>query len=389
MLFRAVVRAEQGYPRRLCDLIDDRGRADNRWRGMQNARFAAVTGRDWMIMPRGQRTDDIRAAEELNAAIEEHDLDVGAYIEHSVISPLRYGWSLTEQTWGWNPAERRYDVTELYNVRCRNTQVATTTGAMVDGARPGDILVQTGLDEYQVQAQIPNKYIEHRNTKTEPAVHAGLGVSGAAWSTLKMQVVAGNTAFLDRYGLPFLEVTVDDWSSETDKEIAREIIRNYGFDGGIVTAKNARIMVKIHDAIQSARASTSDPHGRFIDRADQELAVLWNGSMYATQSGQSGSSYALAQEQGNVEFRLTKMDAHRVARATERQWFRRWMRANGMPGNTPVLRIFVERIENPKTLVQIIKTLHEAGYPVDPAQIEERTGLRRASAGQEGMSDAA
>ena len=71
-------------------------------------------------------------------------------------------------------------------------------------------------------------------------------------------------------------------------------------------------------------------------------------------------------------------DAKRISRETETQWFQRWMRANNMPGKTPAFRIHVNRVESPKTLVEIIEKLARVGYRVDPAQIEERTGLRMA-----------
>lgn len=377
-VFRSFVHAERGRPRTMCDVIDDRTRSDGKWRGMQDARVSAVTGRHVLVVPGGQEADDVRAAEELNAANEQHGIDLHTFLEHAVRSPLRYGWGLAEEQWEWNVDERRYDVTALFNVRCRNTQIATTSGVMVDGARPDEILVQIGEHEWQVARQTEDKYIEVRGSVSDPAVHAGLGGTSAAWSTMKMQAVAGNLLFLDRFGLPFLEAVVADWSSESDKETAREILRNFGRDVGVVTAKNAQIMLKIHDGIQSARASTSDTHGRFIAICDHENAVLWNGSGFASQQGQSGSSYALAQEQAHVEFRLTLADVQRVARATERDWFRRWMRFNGLPGKTPRLRIFVERVENPAILTAIIGDLAKVGYRVDPRQIEERTGLRQA-----------
>jgi phage gp29-like protein len=376
-VFASFVRAEHGRPRMMCDLIDDRTRSDAKWRGMQEARTSAVTGREAFVVPGGTDVDDRRAADALNAAIERYGIDLYDYLEHTVRSSLRYGWALVEQEWVWNQEERRYDVSALHSVRCRNTQVATTNGVYVANSAPGEVLVQVGRHEHDVARQIPDKYIEVRGSSTDPVVHAGIGATSAAWSTMKMQAAAGNLLLLDRFGLPFVEAEVADWSNETDKETARQMLRNFGRDAGILTARNARIVVKIHEGIALSRASTSDPHGRFMTICDHENAILWNGSAYASQMGQSGSSYALANEQGNVEFRLTLGDVRRISKATENQWFRRWMRFNSLRGKTPKLRIFVERVEDPTQLTTIMERLAKIGYRVDPRQIEERTGLRR------------
>lgn len=377
-VFASFRHAEQGRPRQMCDLIDDRTRADAKWRGMQLARFAAVTGRAAMILPGGSEPDDIRAAEMLRASLERNDIDLTAYIEHATASPLKYGWGLTEQTWAWDPEERRYDVTSLHNVRCRHTQIATTNSNMVAGARPEEILVQVGAHEYEVARQIPGKYIEVRGSSEDPPAWAGIGTTSAIWSTMKMQAVAGNLVYLDRYGVPFLDIQIDDWSTDKERAIARSIIQAFGRDGGIIRPKNAKIEVAVIDGIQGSRNATSDVHARFVEMADTENAVLWNGAPYASQTGSSGSSYALAQEQGNVEFRLTLADVMRVSKATYRDWFGRWMRYNDLPGRTPILKIFVERIEDPQVAVEMSAKLAAIGYVVDPAQIQEMTGLNRA-----------
>jgi hypothetical protein len=374
---RYVRRAEHGYPRLMCDAIDDRTRADGKMRGMQNARYAAISGRPALVLPGGPDADDKRAADELRESIDEHNIDLHAYLSHAVKSPLKYGWSLSEQVWQWNAEANRYDVVELHHIRCRNTRISSSTSGD-RGALADEILVQVGRYEHDVERQTPGKYIEIRGEQGETAVWAGVGVTSALWSTLKMQGVAGYQTYLDRYGLPFLEVAVDDWSSASDRETAREIVRNFGRDAGIVRPRNAKIEVKIHDGAAGSRNANSDVHARYIDLANAENAILWLGAPYATESGAGGASYALAVEQGNVAFRLTLNDRDRIEAATKRDWFSRWMRYNGRPGRTPRLRVLVERVERPEIAVKMAKELAEVGYNVDPEQLQEMTGFRPA-----------
>lgn len=369
--------AERGFPRLMFDVIDDRTRPDGKLRGMIEARTSAITGSQTFILPGGTEPDDIRAATMLRESIDEHEIDLQRYLAHAERSPLMYGYGLVEQMWEWNQRESRYDVVELHHIRSRNTGIATSHSRHIPGTLPDDIVIQTGPHEHEVEAQTPFKYIEIRGTHEEPAVWAGLGHTSTLWSTLKMQGFAGWLAFVDRYGLPFLTVTVGDWTSEEDKATAREIIQRFGRDGGVMLPKNGKIKVEVHDGIQGSRNATSDVHERFAQACDQENGITWNGTTMATQTGQAGSSFALANAQSNVEFRLSLADKARIESATRNQWFRRWMRFNSLPGATPMLNIFVERIVDPAKAVAMAKTLSEIGYQVEPAQLMAITGLRQ------------
>ena len=389
-LFAAFRHAENGYPRLQCDTIDDCLRADAKLTGMVAARNGAVTGAFAWILPGGSDSDSRRAADMLRASIAQRELDLQRLIEHQQSSTLRYGYALTEQVWEWNAADGHYDVAQLHFVHTRNTGIATSHSRRVADATPGEILVQVGEYEHAVARQIPNKYVESRASNEEPPSWAGLGVISPPWSKLKMQAMAGYLTYVDRYGLPFLEVEVGDWDSKSDQQIARDIVRNFGRDAAIVRPRNASIKVTIHDGAQGSRNATGDLHDRFIERVDQVNGTLWNGSPYATQSGNSGSSYALASQQSHVEWRLVLADRYRLQRDIERQWFARWMRFNGLPGRTPKLNIFVERVVDPQLAVKMAGDLAGLGYNVDPEQLMEMTGLRRsdgASAPEEDDED--
>lgn len=386
-IYTSFRRAENGFPRTMCDVIDDRHRPVGLLRGMVNARVSAITGSQVFILPGGKAPEDLRSADMLRASIDEHEIDLVQYLEHAERSPLMYGWSLSEQMWSFDRSSGRHDVVELHHVRSRNTGISTSHGRAIPGTLPGDIAVQVGAFEHDVQAQIPDKFIEIRGTTEEPAVWAGIGHTSTLWATLKMQGVAGWLAFIDRYGLPFLKVLVADWSSESDKQTGRDIIQRFGREGGVMLPRASKIEVEVVDGIQGSRNANSDVQERFAGYCDREMGVAWNGENSATQSGQSGSSFALANVQSSVGFRLTLADKARIERATKAQWFRRWMRFNNLPGMTPELHIFVERIVDPAKAVKMAKELSEMGYNVEPEQLMAITGLRRSDEQADGATE--
>lgn len=376
-IYASYRQAERGFPRRMFDTIDDRTRPDGKLCGMIEARTSAITGSQTFILPGGTESADIRAATMLRESIDQHEIDMQRYLAHAERSPLMYGYGLSEQIWEWNPRESRYDVVELHHIRSRNTGISTSHSRHIPGTLPDDVVIQTGPHEHEVEPQIPDKYIEIRATHEEPAAWAGLGHTSTLWTTLKMQGFAGWLAFVDRYGLPFLTVTVGDWTSEADKATARKIIQRFGRDGGVMLPKNGKIKVEVHDGIMGSRNATSDVHERFIQACNAELAITWNLTEMATASGQAGSSFALANAQSSVEFRVAQADKARIEWATYIQWFRRWMRFNQLPGATPRLNIFIERIVDPARAVAMAKTLSEIGYHVEPAQLMAITGFRQ------------
>lgn len=375
-LFDVFLAAEGGVVRPMADALDDRVRSDGKYRGCVAARTAAITGPLALVIPASDDPDDKAAAAMLREDLEPLDDVMHAFLAYQQRAPLMYGFGLTEMSWRWSEAAQRYVVAELHNVQPRNTQVWTTSNRATRDGRPGEILVQTGSYEYQVERQIPGKYIETRNEKDVFPTWGGIGLTSTIWSVMKAHTAGDYMLKVHRFGLPFPIVKIADWANEGDKAIGREIIASLGTDGGMLVPKNSRIELELHDAISNTRNATSDLHQRHIDLCNAEIAVLWLGSVLSTEAGQQGASYALAAEQGNVSFRLLVEDARRVERAIRAQWFKPWMQYNGIRGRTPRLKIFLARIENPEVAVRMAKTLHEIGYNVSADQLLEMTGLR-------------
>ena len=74
---------------------------------------------------------------------------------------------------------------------------------------------------------------------------------------------------------------------------------------------------------------------------------------------------------------MLEADARRVCAALREQLIKPWMRINVIPGEPPRLDIrLANRIQDPDQAVDTAGKLADMGFEVDPAQLEEITGLR-------------
>ncbi len=367
--------AELGRPERMCDLFDDLIDRDLALGALVEGRVSALQGKPITVIAGGEDTDDKNAA----AAFREvwSRLDIDGLIAWHQFSALVYGWAATELKWAWNPDDRRWDPVDLMHVRSRLFRVATEYQRIVPGAEPDELLVRVAPSSERVERLVPDKWLITRRAPYLRVTRAGLLHACARYTVLRTQSWAHWFAFLRRYGLPMLTIEISSWADPVQQAQAQEIARRWGEELALFTDANGKVKPGFVDAAASTRSASSDPQGRFADAIREEFTRLWTGIPTGGKAAGVGDYHAIKSLAG-IRADLLDADARRLAQSIRRGLIEPWMRLNDIPGEVPRLVIrLAERISHdPDRAVATAVQLQQLGYDVDPAQLEELTGLR-------------
>ena len=379
-IYQIYRRAELGLPGDMYDLFDDIVDRDTTLSGLVEARADAITGCAISITPGAKDRHSMAAADEFREVW--NALDQDALIEHHQHAVNFYGFAATEIVWTYRKAERRFDPVELIHPRPRTFRIATEGNPIVAGAAPDELLVRTGRYLYEVERMVSDKWIvTRRRHGSKRVARSGLMYACTPYSLMKSHASADWFVFLKRYGIPFVEARISDWTDEEAVNAAHEGLATMGTDRGLITTESDKVKFTIHDGAATSRQASSDVHQRFVQDRNLEMAKLWNGSILSSETGTGSSSYALAKEHGGVRYSLLKRDKERSSKSIRKQLIVPWMRFNGRAGEPPLLVIHLDRVEDPTLAPRIARDMKEAGAPVDPQQLYELTGFRAPSAG--------
>ncbi len=373
--------AEFGNPKRQCDLIDDLVEQDGHLRNLFDKRAQAVAGKPSTIQAAGPESNDELAANVLRIALGK--LAMSALYEH-LLTYNKYGWAGAEIDWGTVAIGGRIWIVPTWftAVKANRFRIVTPSsfvgrGAIDAGANIDDLRLYADLARPWGDALIPGKWIVVRRDQSDIA-RAGL-MRTAAWLSMGKRFSYRDwLIFSERYGIPFPFATYATKGEHADEgaiDVATEVVRNIGQDGGAVVPDTITLDLK------EPISGDNKTHPGLIAYCNNENSKLINGSTLANDSaGSGGASYALGDIHDGVRWEAVQYDAERLQTAIAMQVFEPFMLFNGLAGQNvaaPKLNIQIVRDLEPAARVLVADTLvNKLGVKVSISQLRSDTGFR-------------
>lgn len=363
-------RAELGMPGPMYDLFEDLRAKDLTLTGLVEAREDAVMGCTTSISPGADDDDSKRLADEFEEMF--HELDTDGLLEHQQHNTNFNGFAATELE--WDERNGRAVITNLIHPRCRQFRIATPINRWVDGAESDELVLQT--DHGQYERLIPDKWlVTRRRGRTRPLYASGLMFVTAVMSSMKSRTQYDWMSFIERFGLPLVQASIDSWADDDAAESAELTLKTLGSTNGIITTREDRVELSLLDGAKAARSANSDVHLRFAQFCNLDMAKVWTGGYLTTETGTSAGSYAQANVHKGVKDSLTAADKRRQGKMLNRLGSI-YKRVNQLPGRAPRAEFYPSQVSNPASAPVLAKQMAEAGAPVDPQQLYDITGFR-------------
>lgn len=350
--------AECGYPLEQADFFADIVENDGHLRSAIEDRLLAVAGKDWQVMPGGEKPIDIKAAELLQAMLEESNFDDAIA---AILSSRYYGFSGTEIDWQRRDGE--IIPSHFVTVPFRRFRFDSED-------RP--LLLNSS--DYQGEPLSPGSWIWASNINALCHITARSGMlRTAAWFALfKRWSWRDWVIYAEKFGIPLVIGKHDPNATEDEKIQLESTVQDIGEAGQATMSNN--VEVEIREAQRSGDSASL--HRSIVAEANQEIAKLITGSTLTGQTGGPGS-FALGKVHEGRAFSLVTADARMVSRRFSRDLAAPFLEFNGLQGaRLPWLKIYVERETDPVRRLDMAKKAQEMGLPLDIEQIRAETGFR-------------
>lgn len=369
-MFASFRLAELGYPQRQVDLFDDLVERDGHTRNLFEHREGVIANKPLVLNPGGTPNDVSQlAARVLGFALGR--LALKDAFKH-LLRVNRYGYSAVEIEWGVIDFEGRPWVVpvDLILVPARRFRIGTI--GMAPDVRIDELRLYAELERPMGDDLRPGKWLV---VKRQPAQLARAGLM----RTAAPLILAKGLSFRDlivlsqRYGIPMPIAEYDETADDLAKDVAAEIVRNLGTDGGAVVPKD-KIKLEIVKGVD-AKSPIQYP---LLAYCNAELSKLVNGSTLRNDSAStSGASYAMANVHNQVAWDEVKGDGDLLAEAITLQIGGPFVRYNNLACEAPRASIIVEPDLDSDGFMSIaVKARNELGIPVSKSQVMERCGLR-------------
>ena len=174
-------------------------------------------------------------------------------------------------------------------------------------------------------------------------------------------------SFIERHGMPFIAAMVDETAFNTEKNAVKRLIRNFGSSGGGIFTKNVEL--KLLEC-----STTGDVYFRLLEYLDAAVNKVILG-----QTASSGDSSGLSKgdAQSKVRQDILEGDCQTLQRVIDAQLIKPWMRFNyGETVPVPHLVIECAAPEDEVSKASVLKTLYEAGFEADAAEVSEAFGWK-------------
>jgi phage gp29-like protein len=351
--------ADSGDTPRMCALaeqIDDRSFAIG---AALDTRRAAIAATPWRLEP----ADDSSRAEEIAKAAEQmlrgthpgNDLlTFGQMVQLELGSALLPGFAAPEIVWAKGGA-----AVLGYNSVPQKFYTFTADG------RTPRLLANDQPDGIPLE---PGKFVLHwHRAKGGSPTRGGL-IRACAWLRCFESVnLKDLLRFIERYGMPFLVAKVDEQSWKTERSVLRAIVRNFGPDGGAVLSRSTEL------ELLAAANNPGDVYFRLLEYLEKATEKLILGQ--TATSGEGGWSNSGAQHLVRMDIRDS--DCAQIAETVYARILVPWTRWNYGPEAPVPRQVYeIEEAKNTQAEATVVKTLDEAGWELDPEQVEANTGYR-------------
>lgn len=319
-------------------------------------RRLAVLGVPWTVEPGDDSPAAKKAAEDLAAMLAAtggEDLDTFGDLLNDLLSAILPGFAASEIVWRPGGGIAGFSFLDQRHFTFRD-----------DPRRPKIITRDQPLG---VEVP-PLKMVIHRLRRRGPDVSRGGLIRTLAWlhcfANISLKDLLG---FVERYGMPFVVAKVDQESWQTERNVLKRLIRNFGPSGGGLFTKAMEI-----ELLQAAN-NTGEVYFRLLDHLGQAVTKVVLGQLGT--SGEGGWSNNGAQSQ--VRQDILEGDCTALADTITAQVFAPWARLAIGPGvAAPVFAFHSEPPENTKALAETLAQLNNAGLEADPEEMSERFGFK-------------
>lgn len=315
----------------------------------------AVLGCSWNVVPGGPGQREKKAAEELHEELETagdgDEQDGFEDLVEDLVNAVIPGYAVSEILW--------HD------------------GGHIAGfhALPGESIhfIDSFLPRLVVRGQsdpisLPReRFVFHRLRRNgnDPA-RSGL-IRPLSWLHCFKQVNTKDLlGFIERHGMPFVIARVDQSAFDTERNLLRRLVRNFGPSGGGVITKNVEMQLL-------ETASRGEVYFRLLEYVNAAVEKLILG-----QTASSGESAGLSKgdAQSQVRQDILEADCRRVMRTVNIQIAKPWCAYNhGDSVRPPRLQIDYGQPEDRLQLAQTVQALTAAGFDADEQEMSERFGM--------------
>lgn len=349
--------ANCGEPSRLYQLAEEI--YDKNWdiRQALSTRFSAVNGKAWTIEPASKSEFDLQVAIDLKREL----VSAGAGSEtlvsfkdvlRSLVFGIYSGVSVTETVWnpggsfaGFSPIMGR---TLTFRDNFYRPKLNTNMG-----------LMELPADKYIVQIA--------RGVSGDPA-RGGLVRILAYLHCFSNVQVKYLLRFVERYGMPFTVAKVDDKTWETERNVIKEMIQNFGPDGGGVFSRGTEF------ELMQAANNTGDVYFKLLQYLGEAVTKIVLGQL-ASSSVSSGLSGGDAQSQ--VRQDILEDDCSIIETTVNTRIIPVWVKFNYGPDvKSPVFKINCQPVEDLAKFADLIGKLDNAGLAADPVEMSAKFGMK-------------
>lgn len=279
------------------------------------------------------------------------------------VAPVEIGWSVTDEGILW---------TDLWPTQAKAMLMATVHRNSEHP--PGTWLLRTSSLSASGEPLVPGKWIVGSPNPELAAGDRALMATSVFDGVFGQSVLGGWTLFLERYGLPFLHVEVEDYTDAKAVATARQIIRRAGDDHGVVTGVHDKFSVNVIDGAMATRSGTSDPHDRYLTANRDRIARLWTGGTLLQSTG-AGGSYNQGAVHENSFLALLQTDARYIEATLQRDLVGPWAEFNEIPpALVPKVALRI-RLDTPGAVANLASQLGNAGYDMDTRELSETLGF--------------
>lgn len=241
---------------------------------------------------------------------------------------------------------------------------------------PHYFTLQDGFTPRLVTDEFPNgmdlpqdAFIIHRFRRRPDPARSGLGRVLLWLHCFQNWPIKDLFSFIERFGMPFVVATVDDKTYDSEGDVLRALIRNFGPDGGGVFSQGTTVQL-----LNAANTGSDNVYFHALEFCHNAIFTLLVGQL-ASSGDSAGMSNGDAQSA--VRQDILEADARAVASTIRAQLAEPWTRFRyGAGAPVPAVHFKVERPEDLTMLSGVIGTLSAAGYKADPAELSERFGLK-------------
>ncbi|MEO1000992.1 MAG: DUF935 domain-containing protein, partial [Pseudomonadota bacterium] len=357
--------AADGTTRDYVQLAQEMEEKDPVYASALGVRKRAVSGLSPVVTAASEDAQDVRIAEDVEAAISEHP-DLPDLVE-DMLDALGKGWSAMEIDWEtsarqWSPRGFRWrDPRHFLWDRETGEELR-----LIDEADAGE-----GV------ALAPFRWIVHRpRLKSGLPLRGGLARLAAFGWVCKAYAVKDWVAFAEIYGMPLRLGRYGPEATNEDVRILARAVSRLGHDAAAVFPRSMEI--EFQEAAKNSGEIVFEPLARWLD---EQVTI---GVLGQTMTTQDGSSLSQAKVHNDVRGDIQLSDARKVAAALTMQLVRPWVDLNyGPQARYPILTLPVPEAEDVAALTGAVSALVPLGMRVGQRALREKLGLPEPDKGEE------